>query len=343
MRRLVTRKAIHCRWKMPSVSVIVTVLNEAGEIGALLASFQQQTLPPGEIVIVDGGSTDGTWEQLVAAQQIMGTLRAIRDESCSLRHSAGPIARGRNIAIAASTGDILACADGGCRYAPDWLERLTSALWGGSADYALGGSRLDLATAAVWDIAAAPFLGVKLAADEPTKSCTARSMAFTRAAWQRAGGFPESLFIGEDVLFDQTMRSFARTAFAAGAKAIYTPRNTMRGTLRQVSSYAVADGIAGMRPVRLLRNVLRCLAELLAAGLLLITGGFPLTALPALLVLVLEIYFAYRLDWRQVRRLGPAVLAARLVLSLAVPWVVATGQIRGMLRKQYQVNRQNLS
>ena len=326
---------------MPTVSVIATVLNEAGEIGLLLASLRQQSLPLDEVVIVDGGSIDGTWEQLVAAQQSMPALRAIRDESCSLRHSAGPIARGRNVAAAASKGDIIACADGGCRYEPDWLERLTATLRDGSADYALGGSRLDLATATLWDVAAAPFLGVKLAANEPTKSCTARSMAFIRDAWQRAGGFPESLFIGEDVLFDQTMRTFTRTAFAANAKAIYTPRNDLRGALRQVSSYAVADGVAGMRPVRLLRNMLRCLAELLGAGLLLLVGGFPMTALPALLVLTLEIYFAYRLDWRHVRRLDLAVLAARLGFSLAVPWVVAAGQVRGMLRKQYQVNRQN--
>ncbi len=334
-------RAVHCGSVQPtSQSVIATVLNERAEIDGLLQSLQAQVPPVHEVVVVDGGSTDGTWERLLDAAAQWPALRAIQDESCSLRGSAGPIARGRNVAIAAARGTVIACADAGCRYAPDWLLRLTGPLVAG-AEYALGGSRLQLEDASVWDVAAAPFLGVKLAADEPTKSCTARSMAFTREAWARAGGFPETLFIGEDVLFDQEMRRCARTAFAAGAKAIYTPRNTLGGALRQVASYAVADGVAGMRPARLLRNVLRCVAEI--AALLLLS----LTVWPAVVVLLLEVYFAYRLDARALlqqrvlRRRLATLLPARMVFSLLVPWVVAWNQVAGARRKQYRTNRQN--
>ncbi len=42
------------------VSVIATVLNEAGSIDLLLDSLAGQTRPPDEVVIVDGGSSDGT-------------------------------------------------------------------------------------------------------------------------------------------------------------------------------------------------------------------------------------------------------------------------------------------
>ncbi len=325
----------------PTFSVIATVLNERDAIDGLLHSLHQQWPPLLDVVIVDGGSTDGTWERLEAEAARWPALRAVRDESCSLRGSDGPIARGRNVAIAAASGSAIACADAGCRYDPDWLQRLTAPLREGTAEYALGGSRLQLEEASVWDIAAAPFLGVKLAADEPTKSCTARSMAFSREAWQRAGGFPETLFIGEDVLFDQAMRHRARTAFAAGAKAIYTPHNTLCGALGQVASYAVADGIAGMRPARLTRHVLRCVAAAVALALL------HWTAWPAIAVLLLEVYFAYRLDLAALGR-EPllrsrlvAALAARLVFSLAVPWVVAWNQVAGSMRKQYRTNRQN--
>ena len=325
-----------------STSVIATVLNERAEIDGLLRSLQRQVPAAAEVVSVDGGSNDGTGERLLDAAGRWPALRAIRDESCSLRACAGPIARGRNVAIAAAKGNLIACVDGGCSYEPDWLLRLTAPLRESGAEYALGGSRLQLERASVWDVAAAPFLGVKLAADEPTKSCTARSMAFTRAAWARAGGFPETLFIGEDVLFDRGMRRESRTAFAAGAKAIYTPRNSLRDALRQVASYAVADGVAGMRPARLLRNVLRCAAELVAAALLLRR-----VAWPAVLVGGLEAYFAFRLDagamlrQRALRpRLLPA-LAGRLLFSALVPWVVACNQVAGRLRKRQGPNRQN--
>ena len=51
---------------MSAVSVIATVLNEAEDIDGLVSSLIHQTLEPAEIIIVDGGSTDGTWERLQA-------------------------------------------------------------------------------------------------------------------------------------------------------------------------------------------------------------------------------------------------------------------------------------
>lgn len=66
---------------MPPISVISTVLNEVDAIDALLDSLMQQSVPPAEIVIVDGGSTDGTWEKLQAAQQRFPNLKPVRDES----------------------------------------------------------------------------------------------------------------------------------------------------------------------------------------------------------------------------------------------------------------------
>src|SRR5260370_34793748 len=98
--------------------VAATVLNESDDIDALVESLMRQRLAPAEVIIVDGGSSDGTWERLQAAQSKYPTLVLIRDESCSLQHSPGPIARGRNIAIAAASSDVVACADAGSPYDP---------------------------------------------------------------------------------------------------------------------------------------------------------------------------------------------------------------------------------
>ena len=147
---------------MSAVSVIATVLNEAQDIDGLVSSLIQQTLEPAEVVVVDGGSTDGTWERLQASALAHASLKAIRDESCSLKGSPGPIARGRNVAIAAASSEVIACADAGCVYRPDWLENLTEPILGGRAEYALGGSCLDADGQTTWDIASAPFFGIKL-------------------------------------------------------------------------------------------------------------------------------------------------------------------------------------
>ena len=160
-------------------------------------------------------------------RESLPTLRAIRDETCSLKFTPGPISKGRNVAIAAAESQLIACADAGCTYAPDWLAQLTAPLVSGEAQYTLGGACLDLRDPTVWDLASAPFFGVKLSPDAPTKSCTARSMAFTKDLWRRLGGFPETVFFGEDTLFDTEARRVASPAFPRNAKALYRPQNSI--------------------------------------------------------------------------------------------------------------------
>lgn len=316
------------------VSVAVTVLNEIRDLPELVRSLTAQTLRPAEVLVVDGGSTDGSWEYLIEAQGRHPELRPILDMSCNLQSSPGPIARGRNVGVGAAGTEIVATADAGCSYGPEWLERLTAPLRRGEAEYVLGGSCLDPVGATMWDYASAPFFGVKLRQGERSKSCTARSMAFRKELWERAGQFPETVFLGEDSLFDRSARRLTTPAFATEAMALYRPQHGLRSALVQLASYAAADGTMGIRPARLMRNVLRCVAEVAAVGVL----GW--TVWPLLLVLGLEIYFAYRLDWRDVPK-TPPVLGARLLFSLMTPWVVAYWQVRGAVRHEARPNRQN--
>jgi glycosyltransferase involved in cell wall biosynthesis len=320
---------------MQPVSVIVTVLNEAEDIGRVIPSLLEQMPPAAEVIVVDGGSTDGTWEWLAETEARNSRLVAIRDETCSLKHSAGPVSRGRNVAIAAARSELIACADAGCTYAPDWLRNLTAPLVAGTAEYALGGSCLDPEDHTLWDLASAPFFSIKLWPTEPTKSCTARSMAFTKALWERIGGFPEAVLVGEDTLFDFDARRLTATAFVENAKALYHPQNSFRSACHQMARYAVSDGMARVRGARLFRNAARCVLEVLA----LLSLRWSLV--PVLVVLALESWFAFHRDLRFLRRFGARAVLARYVFSVAVPWVVAANQIYGLFTTQRQTNRQN--
>lgn len=321
---------------MSSVSVTSTVLNEVDDIDGLVSTLAGQSPPPKEVIIVDGGSTDGTWERLVAARAKYPNLIAIRDESCNLKASAGPIARGRNVGVAAATSEIVACADAGCTYDPGWLARLTAPIVSGGAEYALGGSRIDPEDQTIWDLAAAPFFGMRERADGTTRSCTGRSMAFRKDLWQRVGGFPETSFLGEDTKFDLAVRKLVTPAYAERAQALYRPRLTLKSALSMMARYGVADGVLGTRRSRLMRNTLRCVAQILAIALV------PLTFTPLIAVLLLEIFFAFRLDWSTFRKHATLPrLAARLFYSLAVPWVAAWNQAVGEFTKTNQPNRQN--
>jgi glycosyltransferase involved in cell wall biosynthesis len=294
-----------------------------------------QVPPAAEVIVVDGGSTDGTWERLEAAAAGNSGLIAIRDETCSLKYSAGPISRGRNVAIRAAKSDLIACADAGCTYAPDWLRNLTAPLVAGEAEYALGGSCLEVSGCTVWDVASAPFFSIRLSPTEPTKSCTARSMAFTKALWERIGGFPEQVFYGEDTLFDLEARRLSKPAFIANAKAHYLPKNTFLSACRQMARYAQSDGLSGVRWTRLFRNAARCVLEVLALA------SLRWSVVPLLAILALESWYAFHRDGRHLRRFGVRAVLARFAFSVAVPWVVAVNQIRGCFTKEPFTNPQN--
>jgi hypothetical protein len=150
------------------------------------------------------------------------------------------------------------------------------------------------------------------------------------------GGFPETVFFGEDTLFDQKVRATVAPAFAERAKAVYRPRHTFGSAVRQLAGYAIADGAMGVRPARLMRNLMRCVVEMLAVVAL------PFSVIPFVLIFALETYFAFRLDWRGIRKESIDVWGARLAFSLVVPWVVTWNQIVGGVTKVNQPNRQNV-
>lgn len=320
---------------MQPVSVVVTELNEVGEIARVVDALLRQEPAAAEVVIVDGGSTDGTWEWLETAARREPRLKAIRDESCSLKQCDGPVSRGRNVAIQAASSWIIACADAGCTYAPGWLANLTAPIQAGAAEYTLGGSVLDMTDPTVWDLASAPFFSIKLDPNEPTRSCTARSMAFTRALWERAGGFPEDVLVGEDTLFDFAARRAGSTVCVDNAKALYRPQNSYRSACHQMARYARADGQSRIRFARLGRNAGRCLLEVAALF------SLQWALAPLLVVLGIEGWYAFHRDGRQILGFGRKAVLARIGFSLSVPWVVAFHHAMGLVRPERQTNWQN--
>ena len=300
------------------VSVIVTVKNEEGSISRLLDSLLAQTLPPDEVILADGGSTDRTREiaQSYAARGL--PLRLVDAAGSS-------ISQGRNIAIRAATGDVIASTDAGVRLEPSWLAELVKPLAGASV---VSGFFLADARTVFEAAMGATVLPDVSQVDPATFLPSSRSVAFTREAWERVGGYPEWLDYSEDLVFDLRLQAAGcRFAFAPRAIAHFRPRSSLRAFAVQYYHYARGDGKADLWRRR---HAARYATYLLALPLLLaVTLSTP--ALGLLLLLLGALVYL----WTPYRRLGWRLLAyswpGRAYAVLLVPLIRVTGDLAKML------------
>jgi glycosyltransferase involved in cell wall biosynthesis len=301
------------------LSLIATVKNEAHSIGPFLDSLLGQTRLPDEVVIVDGGSCDGTVERILAYRDRLG---------CPLRvevYAGATIAQGRNRAIELAGGEIIACTDAGVRLAPDWLEKLVAPLERNPLlDVAAGFFVTDPHN--LFELA----LGVTTIPDVDEINGarflpSSRSVAFRRSAWRRAGGYPEWLDYCEDVVFDLALRrSGARFTFVPQAIVYYRPRRTVCAFFKQYYLYARGDGKAGLWPHR---HAIRYLTYTLGSWLAL--HGRPRWAIWPLL-LGLGLLYVRAPYVRLARRWGERHPAERALAVLLVPLLRYIGDVAKM-------------
>ena len=222
------------------VSLVCTVLNEAASIDDLMRSIAAQTVRPREVIIVDGGSRDGTHLHVEWWHGRLG---------CPLRlieRTGANIATGRNVAIAASRASLIAVTDAGVRLDARWLEHLCAPFDDPSLSVCGGFFAPDARTP--FEVAmGATVLPTRDDIDPATFLPSSRSIAFRKAAWAAVDGYPEWLDYGEDLVFDLALRERgARLTFAPEAVVHFRPRGTLRSFWHQYFRYARGDGKANL-------------------------------------------------------------------------------------------------
>jgi GT2 family glycosyltransferase len=297
------------------VSAVATVRNEVGALPDFLAALRAQFRPADEVVVVDGGSTDGSYELLQRAAAVWPALRVSQVRGAN-------ISAGRNAAIRQAAGPLIAVTDAGTVAEPGWLADLVAPLeHSGDVGVAAGWFRpggqtwFERALGAVItphlrEVTAETFLP------------SSRSVAFRKGWWERAGGYPEWLPHCEDLVFDLELRARgARFAFCPGAVVVWRSRSSLREFFRQYFLYARGDGIAGLFPRR---HLVRYSSYAIGAALL--TTRRPAARLA--LALGGAVYLG-KFERRVIRHLG---LGRELpVAVLLVPVVVPTGDVAKML------------
>lgn len=312
-----------------NVSVICTVLNEGQSIQNLLDSLVAQTRPPDEVVFVDGGSTDDTvttLQQVAAAGKL--PIRVIVEPGAN-------ISRGRNIAIRAAAGPIIASTDAGVRLDNHWLEELVKPFQTDKSLSVVSGFFVPDPQSAFEVAMGATVLPALNNIDPDTFLPSSRSIAFLKSSWQAIDGYPEWLDFCEDLIFDIRLRDEAGPfAFAPQAVVYFQPRKNLRAFIKQYYQYARGDGKADLWRKR---HVIRYITYLIALPLLIILGAF--VSSWWLLGIIIGGLGMFYTPYRRLPGLwGSLSMLEKLQAILWVPVIRITGDIAKMIG--YPIGRQ---
>ena len=187
------------------LSIVVPVLDEAERIRTALAPLQPFRTAGHELLVVDGGSRDGTFEAAVPLADRV--LQAPRGRAVQM-----------NVGASVATGDVLLFLHADCRLPPGADVAIAGALARGRAwgrfDVTLDGDARTLPMVAA-------FMNARSAA---TGICTGdQAMFVERAAFDAVGGFP-ALPLMEDVGLSHTLKRFAGPPARVTARVVASGR-----------------------------------------------------------------------------------------------------------------------
>ncbi|MFI5269188.1 MAG: glycosyltransferase, partial [Chloroflexota bacterium] len=218
-------------------------------IATLLNDLLAQDLPAAEIIVVDGGSTDGTHAIVSPHQEVrLSDLPGAN------------ISQGRNRGIAEARHDLIAITDAGVRLDSTWLRAITAPLQSGQAQVVAGFFEPDPHSPFETAMGATVLPAVE-DINPNTFLPSSRSLALRKDVWRQAGGYPEWLDYCEDLILDLNIRRSpsVRVAFVPQAVVRFRPRSSLGAFFRQYYRYARGDGKAGLWRAR---HIFRYLAYL---------------------------------------------------------------------------------
>lgn len=218
----------------PTVTVVIPAWNEERHIDRCLDAVAAQTYPGiAEVLVVDGGSSDGTRARVHARG---GSVRLV-DNPRRIQAAA------LNIALREARGEVFVRVDGHCLIAPDYVERCIDVL-GRSGAAMVGG--------AMQPVAADPVpSGIAAAMMSPIGAGPARFHVGGSAGWvdtvylgayrtalaREVGGYREDVGVNEDAEFAIRMRGHGGVRFDPSIRSTYTPRSSLRAVVRQFYRY----------------------------------------------------------------------------------------------------------
>lgn len=171
--------------KGPRVTVVIPCYNYGRFVARAIQTVLKQSYRDFELIIIDDGSTDDSWEEIQNAIKGDDRARALRQENQGVAHA-------RNRGIAMGKGEFIACLDADDGMAEDFLAVLVPALERADRDVGIVYSSLAMMRDdGIGEKSRWPpqyDFGYFL---KHRGNCVPSLCLFRREAWERAGGYKQ--------------------------------------------------------------------------------------------------------------------------------------------------------
>ena len=185
----------------PEIAVVVPSHDRPLRLRWLLNALAEQTLPRDRWELVIGHDSSGPeTEELLRTHELAtaGVLRLV-----TLPAGSAPPGRNRNAAWREARAPIIAFTDDDCRPPRDWLEKALAAAQRNPGAIVQGATMPDPDEGVIGHHA--PY--VRLQSIWPPRPwAQACNIVYPRDVLERAGGFPEDMYVGEDTALAETAR-----------------------------------------------------------------------------------------------------------------------------------------
>lgn len=315
------------------ISVVVTVKNESEEIENFLNSLFNQSLKANEIIIVDGGSTDNTVEKLKKSKNKIPNLNIEIKKGFN-------ISQGRNFAIKNCGTKLIAVTDGGVELKQDWLENLFNSFKYNKDAEVVGGFSLPLCESWFERTISCLFMPQVNEINPKKFMPSSRSIAFKKDVWEKAGGYPEELNVGEDMFFNFKLKNLGyNIIFNPRAVVFWKMSSDIFQLFKQYFRYAFGDGFANMYFYRHALRFLVYISLILLISVFLLTRNFIFLLIP----LPFAIFYLRKVYARSIKTFKKETFWKMFfawivfpILQFLIDIAKMMGYISGLIKRKYK-------
>jgi glycosyltransferase involved in cell wall biosynthesis len=232
----------------PLVSIVIPTLQEGKYIRRCLASLVNQSYEPHEVLVVDGGSTDGTLE--IAHAFGVTVISA----------PGSTLVTARQLGVEAAGGEIIVGADADTVYPRDHIERVVADLERDAV--AVGGVGIfepdPWWCAAIWRLTYALYTTVYRLTGK-VLYVAAFNLSFKKSAFVEAGGYTTYLEAGGDEIdILAKLKKTGKIAFDPALAVYPSSRRAQGGCLSYYLRYGIIGyGLAYLLAQRYKRTVIK--------------------------------------------------------------------------------------